>query len=205
MNRVLASLVLAALVSSASVARGEIIDRILAVVDGAIVMQSDVTMAMRLAMVPAAPAPDPIPAVLDALIERRLVLAEVDRYAPPDPPEAEVDRRLADIRARAGANFDAILVECGIQVEQLRRQVRDDLRIEAYLLQRFGPMQPSDEEILAYYRDHQVAYTKNGVVLPLNDVREAVRTAIVTERRNAIIRDWVTGLRRRANVNVLPR
>ena len=33
----------------------EIIDRILAVVDGAIIMQSDVTMAMRLALVPPSP------------------------------------------------------------------------------------------------------------------------------------------------------
>jgi peptidyl-prolyl cis-trans isomerase SurA len=204
MKRILASLVLAAVVSSASMARAEIIDRILAVVDGAIIMQSDVTLAMRLTMVPAS-APDAIPAALEALIERRLILAEVDRYAPPDPPESEVDRHLAEIRTRAGAKFDTTLVECGVSIEQLRRQVRDDLRMEAYLLQRFGSTQPSDEEILAYYRDHQVAYTKNGVVRPLDDVRETVRAAIITEQRNATIRDWVTGLRRRANVNVLPR
>jgi hypothetical protein len=205
MNRITTSLVLAGVLLSASLARAEIIDRILAVVDGAIIMQSDVVIAVRLAMVPASSAGDPIPPALDALIERRLILAEVDRYAPPDPPEVEVDRHLTEIRTRAGAKFDPALVECGVSLEQLRRQVRDDLRIESYLLQRFGSMQPSDEEILAYYRDHQVAYTKNGVVLPLNDVREAVRAEIITDRRNATIRDWVAGLRRRANVNVLPR
>lgn len=205
MTRVAASLVLAVILSSASIARAEIIDRILAVVDGAIIMQSDVTMALRLGMVPASTAADPVPGALDALIDRRLVLAEVDRYAPPDPPEADVDRHLAEIRTRTGARFDSALIESGVSLEQLRRQVRDDLRIEAYLLQRFGSMQPTDEEILAYYRDHQVAYTKNGAVLPLDDVRETVRGAIITERRNATIRDWVTGLRRRANVNVLPK
>ena len=205
MNRPLASLVLAAIVATASIAHAEIIDRILAVVDGAIIMQSDVAMAMRLAMVPVSPAADPIASALDALIERRLILAEVDRYAPPDPPDAEIDRRLAEIRTRAGSRFDATLVECGVSLDQLRRQLRDGLRIEAYLLQRFGSMQPSDEEILAYYRDHQVTYTKNGVVQPLNEVREAVRAEIISESRNATIRDWVAGLRRRANVNVLPR
>jgi hypothetical protein len=116
-----------------------------------------------------------------------------------------VDRHLAEIRTRTGARFDSALIESGVSLEQLRRQVRDDLRIEAYLLQRFGSMQPTDEEILAYYRDHQVAYTKNGAVMPLDDVRETVRGAIITERRDATIRDWVTGLRRRANVNVLPK
>jgi hypothetical protein len=148
---------------TATVSSAEIIDRILAVVDGAIIMQSDVTMAVRLGLVPSASPADPITVPLDSLIERRLILEEVDRYAPPDPPDAQVDRQLADIRARAGAGFDSILIESGISVEQLRRHVRDDLRMEAYLQQRFGTMQPS------------------------------------------ATRDWIAGLRRRANVNVLPR
>ena len=146
-----------------TVSGAEIIDRILAVVDGAIIMQSDVTMAVRLGLVPSASPADPITVPLDSLIERRLILAEVDRYAPPDPPDAQVDRQLTDIRSRAGAGFDSILLESGISVEQLRRHIRDDLRMEAYLQQRFGTTQPS------------------------------------------AIRDWIAGLRRRANVNVLPR
>jgi len=125
-----------------------------------------VTMAVRLGLVPGSAAADPI----DALIERRLMLEEVDRYAPPDPPETDVDRHLADIRTRAGDRFAAILAESGISVDQLRRHIRDDLRTEAYLQQRFGTTQPSDEE-----------------------------------RRSATIREWIAGLRKRANVNVLPR
>jgi hypothetical protein len=183
----------------------EIIDRILAVVDGGIIMQSDVTMAVRLGLVPGSAAADPIAAPLDALVERRLMLEEVDRYAPPDPPDAEVDRHLADIRTRTGTRFDLILVESGISVDQLRRHVRDDLRIESYLQQRFGTMQPSDDEIARYYRDHQAAFTRNGVVAPLGDVRDVVRAELIAERRSTTIREWIVGLRKRANVNVLPK
>ena len=189
----------------AAAAPAEIIDRILAVVDGAIIMQSDVAVAVRLSMVPAAPGADPIPAALDALIERRLILEEVDRYAPPDPADADIDRRVSEIRTRTGARFDTVLLESGLSVEQLRRQVRDDLRIESYLQQRFGAMQPSDDEIAQYYREHQAAFTRDGTVAPLDAVRERVRAALVADRRSATIRDWITGLRRRANVNVLPR
>lgn len=185
--------------------RAEIIDRILAVVDGALVTQSDVSVAVRLGLVPAAAAPDPVSAALDALIERRLMLAEVDRYAPPPPPEADVDRQVADIRARAGTEFDAILLQCGISVDQLRRQIRDDLRIDAYLQQRFGAMQPSEEEILQYYRDHTAAFSQSGAVRPFNDVHDVAKAALVAERRGGTIRDWLSGLRKRANVNVLPR
>ena len=195
----------AALVLPAGMAGAQIIDRILAVVDGVIIMQSDVTMAMRLGLVPARSPADPTAQTLDALIERRLILEEVDRYAPPDPADADVDRHLAGIRGRAGSRFDTILLESGISLDQLRRHVRDDLRLEAYLLQRFGAMQPTDDEIAQWYRDHQAALTTNAAAAPLESVREDVRAQLIAERRSATIRDWLSGLRRRANINVLRR
>ena len=146
----------------------QLLDRILAVVDGAPITQSDVTAAMELALVPAGGASDPVAATVDGLVERRLMLEEVDRYAPPDPPEADVNRRFEDVRRRAGSRFNTVLAQVGLTEDQLRHEVRDDLRIEAYLQQRFGATQPSDE-------------------------------------RTTMIRDWLAGLRRRANINVLPR
>jgi hypothetical protein len=145
----------------------QLLDRIVAVVDGAPITQSDVTAAIQLGLVPIGGG-DRVAAAVDALVERRLMIEEVDRYAPPDPPEAEITRHLDDIRKRAGSRFDTILAQVGLTEDQLRREVRDDLRIEAYLQQRFGTTQPSEE-------------------------------------RAAMIRDWLTGLRRRANINVLPR
>jgi peptidyl-prolyl cis-trans isomerase SurA len=205
MRNSLAALVVAgSLVGAAAGVRAEVIDRILAVVNGALVLQSDVTVAIRLGLVPSAGAPDPASAALDSLIERQLMLSEVDRYAPPDPAEADVNRHVADIRARAGAQFDAILLQGGIVVDQLRREVRDNLRIEAYLQQRFGAMQPTEEEILKYYRDHPAAFSQNGVVRSFDDAHDVARAALIEERRTATIRDWVAGLRRRANVSVLP-
>jgi hypothetical protein len=156
-----------ALMIGVAASSGQVLDRILAVVDGAPITQSDVTAAIQLGLVPVGGG-DRVAATVDALVERRLMLGEVDRYAPPDPPEAEIARHLDDIRRRAGTRFDDILAQAGLTEDQLRREVRDDLRIEAYLQQRFGTTQPSDE-------------------------------------RAAMIRDWLAGLRRRANITVLPR
>jgi hypothetical protein len=195
---------LLALLFSAST-HAEIIDRILAVVNGALIMQSDVKIAVRLGLAPQSTAPDAVAVPLDALIERRLVLEEVDRYAPPEPAETDVDRRLAEVRNRAGSAFDSILRDSGISVEQLRRQMRDDLRIDAYLVQRFGGMQPSEDEIQRYYRDHQPAFTRNGAVRPLDEVRDVVRAELIANQRAGMIKDWIAGLRRRATINVLPR
>lgn len=204
MRHFMVAVAFAAMLTSAS-AHAEIIDRILAVVNGALIMQSDVLMAVGLGLVPGSSAPDSMAAPLDALIERRLVLEEVDRYAPPDPGDADVDRHLNEVRARAGTRFDAILRESGISADQLRRQMRDDLRIDAYLLQRFGAMQPSEEEIQQYYRDHQSTLMRNGVIRPLDEIRDLVRSELMANQRALMIKDWIAGLRRRATINVLPR
>ncbi len=211
-------LLVTTLVGGGAGARAQIIDRILAVVDGVIIMQSDVAAAIRLNRLPSAGGPsitsarassgdpvDPTAAALDSLIERQLILAEVDRYAPPDPAEADIDRHLADLRSQAGAEFDRILLLSGIGVEQLRRELRDDLRIQAYLQQRFGAIQPTEEEILQYYRDHPASFLVNGTVGSFDDAHDVARAALIAERRGETIRDWMSDLRRRANVTVLPR
>ena len=194
------------LVVAGSIARAQVIDRILAVVDNSLVTQSDVTAAMRLGLETPAPAADPVAAVVDRLIERRLTLSEVDRYAPPEPSAADINLRLEKMRQSfpSTAAFEAVLNETGLDEAQLRRHVRDDLRIAAYLQQRFGsPVQPSDEQILDYYRAHPGQFTRNGVLRPFDEAHDDVRAAIVEQRRSAVIRDWVTGLRRRANISLL--
>lgn len=188
-----------------TLAHAEIIDRILAVVNGALIMQSDVTLAVRLGLAPQSTATDAVAVPLDALIERRLVLEEVDRYAPPEPAAADVDRRFAEVQGRAAGAFNAILRDSGISPEQLRRQLRDDLRIDAYLQQRFGGVQPSEGEIQQYYQDHQTSFTRNGSARALDEARDEIRAELVASQRTAMIKDWIAGLRRRATINVLPR
>ena len=66
----------------------ETIDRVLAIVAGQLITLSDVTAARELGLDGAASqtrAADPVRAVLNTLIDRELVLAEVERYAPSEP------------------------------------------------------------------------------------------------------------------------
>lgn len=184
----------------------EIIDRVMAVVDNSIVTQSDVAAAMRLGLQKVPRAGDPVAAVVDKLIERRLTLSEVDRYAPPEPAAADIDVRVEQVRRTfaSAAALQAVLKETGLDEAQLRRYLRDDLRIDAYLQQRFGSaVQPSEEQILDYYRAHPEEFSANGVLRLYNNAHEDARQALVAERRAGLIREWLTNLRRRANVNVL--
>ena len=199
-------LVALALFGAAGPLRAEVIDRILAVVDTQIVTLSDARAALRFALVPEDVSADPIAAVLQRLIDRRLMLAEVDRYAPPEPTPAAVDAAVAVIERRFTdmLEMEIALNQSAMSREELRRYVRDTLRLETYFQQRFSTVvQPSEDEILRYYREHAADFTVSGKLQPLEAARESVRTAVIREQRDVLVRQWVEGLRRRGAVQVL--
>jgi hypothetical protein len=186
-------------------ARAEIIDRVLAVVAGGVITQSDVTAAFELGLVTVEKTDDPIAAVLSRLIDRYVILAEVDRYAPPEPTAEAVDRAAEHVRAtfRTAQAYDAALARSGIDQARLRQTLRDELRIRAYLDQRFTVPPPTNDELETYYRDHAGDFTRGGQVVPVDAARAEIATALTTTRRMTLIDDWVSGLRRRADVSNL--
>ena len=187
-------------------ARAEVIDRVLAVVAGDLILQSDVNAARDLGLVPAAPdAADPTRDVLARLIDRALILAEVERFAPPEPDAAAVDRELAAVRARFASPqaYAAALARAGLDERHVRETLRQDLRMAAYLSQRFTPPPPTDDELGRYYRDHTDAFTRAGVVQPFESVRPQVAAALSGERRTGLVAEWLAGLRRRADIRDL--
>jgi hypothetical protein len=185
----------------------EVIDRILAVVSGEVIMLSDARAATRFGLIDVpANTDDPVRAAMNALVDRHLQLLEVNRYLPPEPPAAAIDEQFAAIRVRFPSDeaFRAALAECGISEAQLRARVRDNLRIASYRAQRFAAaLQPSDEDLLRYYRSRESEFTKDGTPLPFAQVREMVRERLAAERSQSLIREWLETLRRRADVQIL--
>jgi hypothetical protein len=129
----------AAIVLLIGLAQPEMIDRTLAIVGGQAITLSDVRAALALGLIEKPAAADPIPATTKALIERLLILREVERYAPPEPPDTAVDNRIRAIGARFADQeaFRAALAAAAFSESQLRVWARDDLRMTAYLDQRF--------------------------------------------------------------------
>ena len=146
------AIVVCALVLTVCSARAqELLDRVLAVAAGDIIMLSDVRAARELGLVDPGSAPDPDRAVLSTLIDRALILGEVDRYAPPEPDAASIDRAAAVVRTRfsSPAAYDAALARAGSDERQLHERLRQDLRIRAYLDQRFAADTPEHSQQLA--------------------------------------------------------
>ena len=182
---------------------GEPIDRVLAMVEGQVILLSDVRAVLELRLIEPPDAADAIPSVLTALIERQLILEEAARYGVEAPPADEVDARLAEVVGRVGGieAFQGRLATVGFTLDDLGQVLQDDLRIERYLARRFvSARQPTESEVAAYVRKHADEFLTDGVLPPFDAVRGDARRRLSEELRQERIDDWVALLADRAEV-----
>jgi hypothetical protein len=188
-------------------AHAEIIDRVLAIVGSQVVTLSDVRSVETFGDMPVGMATANPAQILDALIDRELMLGEVERYVAPEPDRAVVDRRLAQIRTRfpgPGA-YDQALARTAMTDDSLRAFVGGNLRIDAYLDQRFGvPAQPTPDEVRRFYLDHPAEFTRAGHLLPLDDVRSRAQEELAAQRRRTLVAQWLDHLRHVTHVEISP-
>jgi hypothetical protein len=161
---------------------GELIERTLALVGGQVITLGDVRTATALGLVEADAVTDTA-TVTARLVDRLLMLREVERYAAIEPPPRDIDERLRTVVARAGGHdrLAGVLAAGGVSEPTLRAWIRDDLRIASYLEQRFSP----------------------AVALP--GAAGEDRDQLAGERRAALIADWIADLRRRTPIVDLTR
>ena len=183
----------------------QLLDHVVSRVDGYAITLTDVQAALGLGVIRLAAGADRLEAGTQQLVDRQLILAEVQRFPPPEPPEAAVDREVARLQAIAGSNLASLKQSTGLTDQRIRDVARADLRILAYLEQRFGPTtQVSDEDVAQYYREHEAEFTRNGQVAAFEDVEPVARERASAVRRNAIIDQWLRDLRTRADVVINP-
>jgi hypothetical protein len=149
----------------ALVQQPQLIERTLALVGGQPITMGDTRAATELGLIDAGLSPSSD--ALSRLVDRELILREVQRYGPPAPPESAVDARLDEIRKRfPDAALTRVLDATGFTEVRLRSWLRDDLRAQAYLAQRFA--------------------------------------SATAATRIELINDWLSDLRRRTDVVILP-
>ena len=182
---------------------GDLIERTLAIVGTQAITLGDARAAVRFGLVEAERAADPA-TVIQLLVDRELILREVQRYAPPAPLASAVDTRIDAVRKRLGGAGDLAraLEEAGFTEARLRAWVRDDLRSVAYLAQRFASAgTPTGSEITAAYAEQRPEFERAGTAFA--EAVPILRERLVAARRRELIADWVSDLRRRTDVVIL--
>jgi peptidyl-prolyl cis-trans isomerase SurA len=193
-----------------SSASAQVLDRVLAVVSGQVILASDVRAFLDLGLHERGlwdvSEQDPAAreaAALNRLIERRLALDEVNRYRQALPPPARVERDVAVVRARfADADaFNRLLAAVGIELDDLRQILRDDLRIEAHVTERFGGAgRLTEAELRVYYEANRARFVVAGLPAPFEAVRDEIRDRLWTVRRAELVEGWIAGRLRRGEV-----
>ena len=201
-NLVIASLGIGNLGIAVLHAQDVVVDRMLAVVNGDVITLSDARAARRLRLLPGVASMDD-ETLVGQLIERRLVLAEVARYAPAEPTAEQMAarRRAWAAGLPAGADVPKLLLSVGMREASLTSWLRDDQRIASYLDQRFtAAAQPTREQALAYFALHEADFAVGGVIPQFSTVEADVRRRVAADRRATRIREWIESLKQRAEI-----
>jgi|EndMetStandDraft_8_1072994.scaffolds.fasta_scaffold521930_1 parvulin-like peptidyl-prolyl isomerase len=188
--------------SAFAAAQTQMLDRIVATVGQQVITLSDVRAAVGLGLLPDS-ASLPIGVVVERLVERELMRAEIDRFGVMAPAPELLTARIDAIRKRFASQqaFDAALEAHGLSDARFRAWVSDDWRIEQYIQQRFdAASQPTDEDVLQYFQSREREFAKNGRPPRFEDIRDEVRRRLLASRRQALVDDWVAGLKRRTEI-----
>jgi len=181
----------------------QLIDRVMARVDGYPLTLTDVQAAMGLGLIPMPAGSDPIVSATQQMIDRQLELTEVQRFPPPEPNPASVAREAARLKMNAGARLAGLMQSTGLGEQRITDIARDNLRIAGYLDQRFGTaVQVSDEEVANYYRTHEAEFTRGGDTISFEEAEPSARQRVSDERRRATVDQWIRDLRMRADVAI---
>lgn len=183
-------------------------DRIVAVVDGDPILQSDVDRAMVLAGLARGNGSgerEQRRKVLDGLVEERLRIHEVERYGFEQVPVEMIAQQVETIRTKFGSDEELRrrLQALGMTMEGLEQLVAQQLQVLVYVDELLGArVFVGLEEIEAYYQRTLAPQlrTENKPIPPLDEVREQIREVLRQQRLNEELQRWTAELRRRADV-----
>ncbi len=192
--------------------QAEIVDRVVANVNGHAVLQSDWDEEVAFesfsdARDPASFTREERSSALDRLIDQEL-LREQLRPAQVTPPE-QVAARVAAIRKlHAGADKDEVwkaeLERLGMTQSSLEKRVGEQLLLMRLVDDRLRPsVQVDQEAVEAYYKDHVVPeMSRSGsVATPLPEVSAKIRDLLAEKKMNELLSGWLASLRSTSQIN----
>ncbi|MFZ5877652.1 MAG: RDD family protein [Nitrospirota bacterium] len=184
---------------TASSASALVVERVLASVNDRLVTLSDVVAYQTFSGSQEGPTEDAV----RALVDRRLLLDEADRFAIPVPDASEITARVSAVTLTLGGpeGLTRALDRLGWGREDLHAWIADELRVAEFLNQRiyfFVIIPPQDVD--AYIEDHRNEF--EGI--SSDDARELAGKRLVQERGNARRDQFLAGLREKATIRLNP-
>lgn len=191
----------------------QVVDRIIATVNGQPILLSDWEVEMRFeALLDRKPLPlsdDDARAALDRIIDHELLRQQFKTYRLAEPSAADIDRRFADVRQQLDASSDAVFNEMlrryGLSRNEFRGRVANQAAMLRFIDVRLRPSVHVDRRTVEnYYYETLVPELKRKGQKPpsLAEVSPQIEELLSEERVNVLTSDWLKDLRQQSSIHI---
>lgn len=208
---------------------GEILDRVVAVVEGHPILASEWDEAVRYECFQNQCVMDELStterqATLQRLIDQRLIEQEVSLEGLQPPSEEEITRKLAEMQEQilqkhdhiaertkatldtdANRSWEALLARYRLSEGEIRNHIARELTVLRFVDRRFRPaVQIEATEIERYYRETLMPELQKAGAAdpPLEEVREQIRELLTQKAIDEQLGHWLQSLRQQGKIRM---
>jgi len=199
--------------------QGTVLDRVVAVVNGDLILESDVDEETRFEEIQPYRTTDENHSrelTVRRLIDRTLILQQADLEPETAVPEKELDAQLMTLRkdipecrqyhCETDQGWQKYVNDHGFTVEEFRERWRQRMELLRFIEVRFSNgIRISDDEIKAYYEKTMLPeYAKRHVAPPkLETISPRIEEVLLQQQVGNLLRDWLTSLRAQGRVRIM--
>ena len=192
---------------------GQVVDRMVAVVNKRVILQSELDQNARIEFLMAGKPLAQLTqidraAVLDRLIDRSLLEQQIARTEMLDPTPEELAARLAEVRkqlpgAQSDEGWSKVLHDYELSQQDVEDSLNSEIRILRLIDMRFrGLVRVEPSAVEAYYRDKLVPQLRaqGAPEPPLAQVSAKIENILIQQSIDEMLERWLETLRGQAHI-----
>lgn len=197
----------------AGVMQAQVVDRMVAVVNRHVILESDLDQATRVEFLMQAKPIERLTyadrtAVMERLIDRSLLDQQIMNPAMLDPAPAELKSKIEEVRegipgAAKDETWRSILAGYGLTQQDVEEQLTSQVRILRFIDLRFrGLVRVDKEAIASYYKDRFLPEVRkrNASEPKLEEVSDKIEQILAEQRIDELLSNWLKTLRAQAHI-----
>jgi hypothetical protein len=197
----------------AGIAQAQVVDRMVAVVNRHVILESELDQATRVEFLLQAKPIERVTsvdrmAVLERLIDRSLLDQQIVNPAMLDPAPEELKAKIEEMRqgipgASTNESWKNILTGYGLTQQDVEEQLTSQFRILRFIDLRFRGLVSIDKKsIAAYYQDSFLPEVRkrNASEPQLSEVSDKIEQILAEQRIDELLNNWLKTLRTQAHI-----
>jgi len=214
MKRLLTAALLCVLTGLQPARAGDVLDRIVAIVNNTPILLSDWDEAWRCEALMAGRTLESYSEaekqeVFQRLVDQELLRQQMRSYMLTPVPASDVQAEVKEVREQLAKGDDArwqkLLEGAGLTEDELTRRLRHQLEVERFVDARFrATIRVDDHAVARYYRDEFLpeVHKAGGKDVPLEEVSGKIREILIEQRMNEQLNNWIQSLREQADIQI---